>query len=356
MKNSVTSVLLCTVCVAALQAEEKVPAYREHQDLSYYLDAAGRKVSIRTPADWEVRRRHILANMQLVMGALPGKDRRVPLEVKQIEEVEVGKLRRRKLSYQTEPGDRVSAYLFLPPAGGKKLPAVLCLQQTTNLGKADPAGLGGNPNMHYALHLAERGYVTLAPDFPSFGEHAWDFDPKRGYQSGTMKAIWDNIRSVDLLQLLPEVDGERIGCLGHSLGGHMTLFTAAFEPRIKVLASSCGFTRFHKDDMPSWTGPRYMPLIASVYKNSADRVPFDFPEIVAALAPRPFLACAAVKDDDFDVTGVRDTMAIALPIYRLFDAADKLQAYYPEGKHDFPADAREVAYEFLVRYLPSKAK
>src|SRR5690606_16293072 len=131
----------------------------------------------------------------------------------------------------------------------------------------------------------ERGYVTLAPDYPSFGEYEYDFAPERGYVSGTMKAIVDNRRAIDLLQSIPAVDPERIGCLGHSLGGHNTMFTAAFEPRIKVIVSNCGFTRFHKyygGKLKGWTSPRYMPRIASEYDNNPDRVPFDFPEIVAS--------------------------------------------------------------------------
>jgi dienelactone hydrolase len=336
--------------------EKEAPLYTEHQDLSYYLDKDGRKVPIKTLEDWEVRRKHILANMQRVMGELPRPDRRVALEVKQSEEVKLDGLVRRKITYQTEPGDRVAAYLFLPPADAKKLPGVLCLHQTSKLGKGEPAGLGGNTNLHYALHLARRGYITLAPDYPSFGDHTWDFDAKHGYASGTMKAIWDNRRAVDLLQSLPEMDGERIGCIGHSLGGHNTLFTAAFEPRLKVIVSSCGFTRFHKDDMPSWTGPRYMPRITSVYKNNADLVPFDFTEVVAALAPRPFLACAAIHDDDFEVSGVRDVMTSVKPVYELHARPGNLAAFYPDSKHDFPADARKTAYEFLDKHLKPAGK
>jgi putative heme-binding domain-containing protein len=327
------------------------PSYPEHQNLSYYLDRDGQRQPVATIGDWEIRRQHLLANMQEVMGELPGEAKRVPLDVKLIDEVRVGKLIRRKITYQSDPDDRVAAYLFIPNGGKRKSPAVLCLQQTTTLGKDEPAGLGGDPNLSYALHLAQRGYVTLAPDYPSFGEHAYDFAPSRGYQSGTMKAIWDNVRAVDLLQSLPEVDADRIGCIGHSLGGHNTMFTAAFDTRIKVMVSSCGFTRFHKDDMPSWTGPRYMPLIASRFGNDADRVPFDFTEIVGSFAPRPFLACAAVRDDDFDVSGVRDVIAAVKPVYELFGKPDQLAAYYPDSKHAFPDDARTVAYEFLDKHL-----
>lgn len=345
------------MCFAGLglAADNSIPAYPEHQNLSYYLDAAGKKHEIKSVADWDVRQRHILANMQAVMGPLPDRSKLVPLDIKILEETKVGDVVRRKIEYATEPKYRLRAYLFVPPGGqNKKLPAVLCLHQTVNIGKEEPAGLGGNPNLYYALHLAQRGYVTLAPDYPSFGERQYDFDPRHGYTSGTMKAIWDNMRAIDLLQSLAEVDAQRIGCIGHSLGGHNTMFTAAFDTRIKALVSNCGFTRFHKyydGKLVGWTSARYMPRIASVYDNNPDKVPFDFTEIVASFAPRPFLASSPVRDSNFEVSGVRDVIAAAKPIYALYGKADNLQANYPESEHDFPADAREVAYRFLDKYL-----
>jgi len=334
----------------------KVIRYPEHQDLSYYLDAAGNRHAIRTPEDWAIRRGHILANMLSVMGPLPGDENKVPLNMKVLEEETLaGNLVRQKIAYDTEASTRVTAYLFLPPGANEKKPAVLCLHQTTLPGKAEPAGLTGNPHLHYALHLAQRGYVTVAPDYPSFGDYDYEFAPeKTGFRSGTMKAIWDNMRAIDLLQSLSDVDGERIGCIGHSLGGHNTMFTAVFDPRIKCLVSNCGFTRFHKyydGKLKGWTSPRYMPVINDVYQNDPDRVPFDFPEIVACFAPRPFLASAPVRDGNFEVSGVRDTIAAAQPVYALFKAPGNLQANYPDSAHDFPDDARQVAYEFLDRHL-----
>ncbi|HUE74767.1 MAG TPA: alpha/beta fold hydrolase [Pirellulaceae bacterium] len=165
------------------------------------------------------------------------------------------------------------------------------------------------------------------------------------------KAVWDNVRAVDVLQSLAEVDPERIGVIGHSLGGHNALFTAAVEPRLKVIVSSCGFSTFVKDDVPSWTGPRYMPRIASEFGSDARQVPFDFPEILAVLAPRPVLASACSRDDDFDVGGVRDAISAARPIYRLLGKQDHLAAIYPDAPHDFPDEARRQAYEFLDRHL-----
>src|SRR5882724_7489545 len=205
--------------------------------------------SVRTPAEWARRRARILENMQQVMGPLPRGTRLKP-EVIVLEETRLPKFVRRKITYLSEKQDRVSAYLFIPsplipsPHEGK-LPAMLCLHQTTRIGKAEPAGLGGNSNLAYAAELAERGYVTLAPDYPNFGDYV--FDPyANGYASATMKGIWNHLRAVDLLASLPEVDSARIGSIGHSLGGHNALFEAVFDERIAAVVSSCGFTSFSK--------------------------------------------------------------------------------------------------------------
>jgi dienelactone hydrolase len=207
--------------------------------------------------------------------------------------------------------------------------------------------------MHYALELTLRGYVTLAPDYPSLGEYAYDFDAD-DYDSGSMKAIYDNIRAVDLLQSLPDVDHQRIGCIGHSLGGHNALFTAVFDERIKAVVTSCGFTSFHKykgGDLHGWSGPRYMPRVATQYGFSPERMPFDFPEVLAAIAPRAVFLVAPIDDDNFLVDGVRDVVEAARPVYSLLGQPRKLQEMYPDCGHDFPLAARKRAYSFFAREL-----
>lgn len=360
-------IVLLTLARSVAIGADVAPAYSEHQDLTYYLDSFGNRHPVRTVGDWEIRRSHVLAHMQEVMGPLPKPAVPVLLDVQTLSETKLGPIVRRKIAYHTDsPKRRVSAYLFVPDEGATrpgsgvppglrhKVPAILCLHQTVKIGKEEPAGLGTNVNLQYALDLANRGYVTLAPDYPSFGEYPCLFDRKEGYLSGTMKAIYDNVRAIDLLQSLPQVDAARIGCIGHSLGGHNTMFTAAFDPRIKALVSSCGFTRFHKyygGKLAGWTSPRYMPLIASRYKNDPDRVPFDFTEIVACLAPRAFLASSPLHDENFEVSGVRDVIAAARPIFALHGKPGNLQANYPDCQHDFPPMARDVAYRFLDQQL-----
>ncbi|GAC1470115.1 MAG: hypothetical protein NVSMB9_14870 [Isosphaeraceae bacterium] len=233
---------------------------------------------------------------------------------------------------------------------------MLCLHQTVPIGKDEPVGLGGNPNLRYALELVRRGYVTLAPDYPNFGEYR--FDPyANGYVSASMKAIWNNLGAVQVLTELGEVDAERIGVIGHSLGGHNAIFTALFEPRLKAVVSSCGFNSFpyyYGGKIAGWSHQGYMPRLKEAYSLDLDQVPFDFPELIGALAPRGFFTNSPLHDDNFAMEGVRACITAALPVYRLHGVPMRLQAVYPDAKHDFPNAQREEAYRFLDGLLKAK--
>jgi len=328
------------------------PSYPDKANLLVVV-ADGKERPITTAADWVTRRRHILDAMQLVMGPLPDAAKG-PLDVKVVSEEKTEKFVRKHITFAVVDGDRLPAYLLIPTGAKAKLPAVLCLHPThKELGKGVPAGFGPKEDRHYAVHLAERGYVTLAPDYVNSGGYA--FDPyKAGYASATMKGVVNHRRCVDFLQSLPEVDGERIGVLGHSLGGHNAMFVAAFDERLKCVVSNCGFCSFAtymKGDLKGWSHDGYMPRIRTAYDCEPEKMPFDFPEVVAALAPRPFLASAPVKDHNFDVGGVKDCVRAALPVYDLLGAKEKLAANYPDCDHNFPPEVRKVAYDWLDRWL-----
>ncbi|HEX5105396.1 MAG TPA: FG-GAP-like repeat-containing protein, partial [Pirellulaceae bacterium] len=303
-------------------AAKSAPAPAERPDRFQLANWLGRPIA--NPADWRPRKEAIVAGMVQVMGALPDLARRVPLDVKIESREETPDYVRIKLTYVPEPGDRVPALLLVPKSvplakdgikrdviattgrgnvsgattgrGNARAPAMLCLHPTNPDGKAQTAGLVGEATRHYGHQLAQQGFVCLIPDYPSFGDYkSYDFHQQRPgsdeplYVSGTMKAIWNNVRAVDLLESLDYVDPERIGAIGHSLGGHNALYTAVFEPRIKAVVTSCGFNAFHdyyKGNLKGWTSDRYMPRIRDVYHNDPDQMPFDFPEVLAAIAPR----------------------------------------------------------------------
>ena len=180
----------------------------------------------------------------------------------------------------------------------RRAPAVLCLHPTDNqVGHQVVVGFGGRGGRQYAAELAERGYVTISPSYPHLANY-WPNLEQLGYVSGTMKAIWDNMRAVDLVASLPGVDMSRgVAAIGHSLGGHNAIYTAVFDPRIAIVVTSCGFDSFldyYAEPRSNWyfgqgwCQIRYMPRLSN-YRGELERIPFDFPELLGALAPRPVL-------------------------------------------------------------------
>jgi dienelactone hydrolase len=335
--------------VLPLAAQQpSTPFCADKSNVMFYLEPDGARHPVKTTAGWQKRREHILANMQLVMGPLPDAAKKVPLDLNVVEQIDLPKATRKKILYRPEKGDSVPAYLFLPKELKGRVPAMLCLHQTIAMGKGEPAGVSDR-NDPYALELAEHGYVTIAPDYPNFGDYKCD-PYAMGYTSATMKGIWNHIRAVDLLQSLPEVDPERIGAIGHSLGGHNSIFVAVFDPRIKAVVTSCGFNAFPKyygGNLAGWSHRGYMPRIADRYGKDPKRMPFDFTELIAALAPRAFFTNLPLGDSNFEKSGVDDCMRAAAPVYDLFGARAKLVAVHPDCQHSFPPEIRQAAYRFL---------
>ena len=331
------------------------PEYDDHRSVMLFKDAAGKEQPVQTIEDLAVRRQHILQGMRRAMGDVPTPDQRVPLDVQVLEEVETEKYLRQRISFASEPGDRVPAYLLIPKNLKGQSAAMLCLHQTTGIGKGEPAGLGGRPTLHYAHELAERGYVCIVPDYPSFGDYKYDFKVQGNhFASGSMKAIWNNMRAVDLLLTLPEVDSDKVGVIGHSLGGHNSLFTAAFDQRLKAVVTSCGFTAFHhyyNGKLAGWTSDRYMPRIREIYENDPDQVPFDFYEVLAAICPRKIFINAPLHDSNFDVVGVRKVVEEVGKVYEVAKSSKHLKAVYPDSAHDFPDGVRSTAYDWLDKNL-----
>ena len=303
----------------------------------------------------KVNRPAILKRMEEVMGPLPSLEKRCPLEVKVEEEVDCGSFVRQFLTYQSEPGSRVPAYLLIPKTAldGKTTYGVLTLHQTRPAGHKVVVGLDNSPNDEYGVELVKRGYVCLAPAYPLLANYAPDLK-KLGYVSGTMKAIWDNVRGLDLLESLSYIERGRFGAIGHSLGGHNSLYTAAFDNRIKVVATSCGFDSYRDymgGNIKGWTSERYMPRLLNY---APDRYPFDFQDVLAAIAPRPVFVSAPKADTNFKWISVDRVAAAARPVYELYQASGDLIIEHPDVGHVFPQEMREKAYRLIERTLPAK--
>jgi dienelactone hydrolase len=166
------------------------------------------------------------------------------------------------VTYRVEAGEAVSAWLLMPqgvpPADG--WPAVLAIHQHANayhLGKAEPAGLAGDPMYAYGLELCRRGCAVLCPDLLCFedrrrtpaerqadrpaadaGYERFEFT-KRLLAGSCLQAkyLHDLSCAVDVLTAQPSINRERLGVIGHSLGGLEALWLTWYDPRISAARS-----------------------------------------------------------------------------------------------------------------------
>lgn len=338
----------------------KRPPRLQRDNLLIYRDRDGQLQPVRTVDDWQHRRAEILAAMQEVMGPLPGKEKRVDLQLRTERETDDGSYLHRVISFTTEPDSRLSAYLLIPKAalqpGAKPFPAILAPLGTGMSARAfsrealERDGLPHFNGPNYARRMAERGFVVLVPPYPILGSYNPDLKAL-GYQSGTMKAIWDNIRSLDVLESLPFVQRGRFGTVGHSLGGHNSVYTAVFDERLQVVVSSCGldsYVDYMEGDIRGWAQERYMPRIAQY---PLAEIPFDFHEMIAALAPRVCFINAPKNDSNFRWKSAAAVAEAARQIYTLYKVPDHLRIEHPDAGHDFPDPMQELAGQLFDKHL-----
>ena len=160
--------------------------------------------------------------------------------------------------YDAQPDDPVPAMLLIPDGVSAKKPAaaVAVWHQHAgqyHLGKSEPAGLAGNPMHHTGAALAQEGYVVLCPDALCFEERQ---DPTGKLAGGSYERYeflryvvdgkcmaWKNIldmrRAIDYLTSRPDVNADRVGCYGHSMGSTHAWLVGPHEPRIKATVGNC---------------------------------------------------------------------------------------------------------------------
>ena len=321
-----------------------------------------------TKTNWPESRARIEKAALEILGAFPTN--KVPLAPHLISETDCGRYLRRKVSIQVQPGDRMPAYLLVPKSIQGRVPAIICFYGTTSgAGKETTVGLSGRApgtppdrNASFAIDMVEAGFVAFAADYLRDGERikagrrpydTTDFYKEFPDWSIHGKDIWDNQRAVDYLQSLDFVDPEKIGMTGYSYGGHSTIFTAAFEPRIKVAVANGPVSDFLHHGM-HWAVPKgggnsqSMPNLRPYVIDHTLPLPLTFYEFTALIAPRPLLVGQAVGErrpmEEENYAGVSH-------VYRALGASEKVRYHWYAGDHDYPPEAREAAVEWFKRWF-----
>jgi dienelactone hydrolase len=311
------------------------------------FDAEHRPIA--TPAAWAARRAELRAAWTAFLGTI--RTPRVAPALSVLEEDRPEGAIRQLVRYEAEPGLPVEAYLLRPadpaPAGAKR-PGAVVLHPTTPDTIRQPAGLAGPTEKHIALHLARRGYVCFCPR-----NYLWQYGTSKDLNAavawlkarhpdatGMAKMLLDAVRAVDALAALPEVDPNRLGAIGHSLGAKEALYLAAFDERLRATVSSEGGIGLSDSN---WEAPWYL--------GEAIRRPgfaLDHGGVLGLVAPRAFLL---IGGDSADGDRSWPYVEAALPLWRLLGAPEAIGLFNHRQGHAYPPEAVRVADAWLDRYL-----
>ncbi|PYR88424.1 MAG: hypothetical protein DMF84_28515 [Acidobacteria bacterium] len=300
------------------------------------------------------------------------------------------------LTFQTAPELRVPAYVLVPKNVPLPAPGIVALhshdgvylwgkEKIVENGQEHPwltaFKKGAYGGRSIAAELARRGYVVIAIDAFYWGERRMvlDDDPpayrerplsmteqdirafnQRASQDESLIArslftagitwpgvlLWDDIRTLDYLATRPEVDPNRIGCVGLSMGGYRSYLLASLDPRIKAAVDVGWMTSFGlqiKQHVVNTVG--FSTHITGMYRY------MDFPDFSALVAPRALMVINGSQDQLFPLDGMKAAFDKIARVYAKAGAPDRQRCRLYDAPHEFNLDMQAEAWEWLKRWV-----
>lgn len=317
--------------------------------------------SVKTAADWKLRRQEIYTRWNQLMGEWPPmlKDQKIKI----INKTEKDGYTQLQVTFKWLPNEETEGYLLIPDGKGKK-PAVITVyyEPETAIGMGDSL----HPNRDYAYQLVKRGFVALsigttkATNEKTYGLYYPGLDNTTVQPLSMLAYAAGNAWYV--LSKLPEVNSSKIGIVGHSFGGKWAMFASClFDKFACAVWSDPGIVFDETDEAINYWEPWYLgyhpkpwrkrgviskenPAKGLYSKLVSDG--YDLHELHALMAPRPFLVSGGSGDREKRWIPLNHTIAVnSLMNYRNRVAMTNRPTHGPTPK------SNEVVYQFFEYFL-----
>ena len=313
-----------------------------------------------------------------------------------LETVDFGSYIREKITFHTTPDIRVPAYVLIPKEAKRPLPAIVALHDHGGFYLWGKEKLVATADEHPVLTefkqtyyagnniastLAEQGYLVIVIDMFYWGERRmlldddpadWkerphtitserisEFNQRAGrneqlvgrtiYSAGfTWPGVmfWDDVRTVDYLLTRPEVDKNRIGCVGLSVGGLRSCHLAALDDRIKaavVVGWMASFPAQLKKHIIHTIG--HTKVVPGLYRH------LDYPDVASLAMPSALMVINGSKDTLFDLDGVKASFQKLTSCYQKAGFPEKLKLHLYDTPHEFNAEMQTEAWLWLKKWV-----
>lgn len=280
--------------------------------------------------------RRLRAKLTEIIGGFP--ERGAPPEAQLLETTEFPRYTRERLVFETRPGVSLLAYALLPKTAAPHA-AMICIpghgRGVDDIVGIDEKGADRTNKSGYqhdfAIQAVEHGMAAIAIEPVGFGCRRDPIAKRRGAGNSscqpaagaalllgeTMVAwrVFDVMRTIDWIQTRKDLDASRVGCMGISGGGTITLFSAALDPRIQMAFVS-GYLCTFRDSILSLSHciDNYVPGIL----NWAEMY-----DVAGLIAPRALFAESGEKDNIFPIAAAKESFEKVRRIYDVFGAAAK---------------------------------
>ncbi|RXF70113.1 alpha/beta hydrolase family protein [Arcticibacter tournemirensis] len=313
--------------------------------------------ALQTLPAWQQRQKWIQSTLTNLVGPFPQK---TPLQATVTKIIHKEGYRVENLVYQSQPGFYVTASLFIPSTQkNAPKPAIIYCSGHSENGYRTPS------YQHTILNLVQKGFVVFAFDPIGQGERLQYYNQVTGksrYQypayehsyagaqlfiSGSSLArymTWDGIRAIDYLITRKEVDPGRIGITGRSGGGTQSAFVAAFDSRIKAVASENYFTSFTRLYQSMGPQDAEQDLFHGI------KAGIDMADFLSVRAPKPALMITTTRDM-FPVQGAIETAKEVSALYEAYGSGDHFRRVEDDAPHAATRKNREAMYAFFQKFL-----
>lgn len=381
MKKMTT--ILAAAALGATAAFAQAPkAYEFERDMPTFLDSL--KTELAYPLAWgksditDFNLWKETARGKMIDEMLPPPPKASAYDMKIMESEKRDGYTAYKIEFNLTKYSRVKAYLLVPDGKGP-FPGIVALHdhgahftigkekmvrpfgvEQAILDDADNWADGLYEGQYVGDYLAKNGYAVLSTDALMWGERGC----REGSDNTHLASVYGNMLQLgrnlagwmtfedsyatEFLASLPEVDAERIGCTGLSMGGYRTWMLAAISPLIKASVGVCWMT--DADTMLHWTHGRHE---RGGFANNLGGVRniLDYPHIATLACPNAMLLINGDTDKLFKPHAVRKCYDIMHEVWDSQGVGDKLETYLLPQGHEMKKDVQKMALDFLKKHL-----
>lgn len=324
---------------------------------------------IRTVKDWETKRDEILKNIRWMLGEEPpgvrndgdlkssgaGEDNFGSFLPRPVETPAMGVM---KITPYKGFGDYLYGNLYYPKNKRTQgqLPSIIYLHPY------DYSKGFSTIDHQYGIQsffekLTAQGYAVFAFDLIGFGnriDEGTRFYERYPHWSKMGKMITDIRSAVDALEKLDMIDKAKIYTAGYALGATAGLYATALDPRIAGTVAVAGFTPMRTGASAGEGIKAYSHLHGLVprlgfFAGHEGRIPYDFHEILSAIAPRPLLILSPSHDPNVVLPDIQKAVSEASRIYHLYPNADTIQFLIPESENRFSEEIQAVIHQWAAQ-------